>query len=427
MLIRTSFESRLLRRAIFSRPTRLVWPPSWAGHIPFAFWFVDALRPRTLVELGTHTGLSYSAFAQAVQTLGLDTACYAIDTWQGDEHAGYYAEDVFTEWSAFHSRHFGGFSRLIRSTFDEALTHFSDGSIDALHIDGLHTHDAVRHDFESWLPKLSDRSVVLVHDVNVREREFGVWQYWEELRERYPSFTFNHGHGLGVLAVGRSQSPDIEWLTALPRWGDESADVQRVFSTIGDLWTQYLEADHARALSAESMAAREGAVAQMSEQLRRAHEAEAQLRGERDAETARLTQIANEHGADTARVAQIVNERDAATARADQIAHERDAATTRADQIACERDAATTRADQIAHERDLSSQTLAELTSEHHEIKVRLEAMTSASAAALEAEVEHTARLEIETRTAETEHASSRRRRTTCRHRVGRVRKSLHR
>ena len=338
MLIRTSFETRLLRRIIFSRPTRLVWPPSWAGHIPFAFWFVDALRPRTLVELGTQSGLSYSAFAQAVQTLGIDTACYAIDTWKGDEQAGFYGEEVFAEWSAFHGRHFGGFSRLIRSTFDEALTHFSDGSIDALHIDGLHTYEAVRHDFESWLPKLSDCSVVLFHDVNVREREFGVWRYWEEMRERYPSFTFSHGHGLGVLAVGRSRTTDIEWLTALPRWGDESADVQRVFSTIGDLWTQHLEADHARAVWAESIAAQEAAAAQMSDQLRRAHEAEAQLRAERDAETTRVAQT--------------------------------------------------------AHERDLASQRLAELTSEHNEVNARLEATTNASTVALQAEVERAARLE---------------------------------
>ena len=61
--------------------------------------------------------------------------------------------------------------------------------------------------------------------------------YWEEMRERYPSFTFTHGHGLGVLAVGDSRTAEIDWLTALPRSGDESADVQRVFSTIGDLWT----------------------------------------------------------------------------------------------------------------------------------------------------------------------------------------------
>jgi hypothetical protein len=259
-----------------------VWPPSWAGHIPFAFWFVDALRPSTLVELGTQAGLSYSAFAQAVQTLGIDTACYAVDTWKGDEHAGFYGEAVLTEWSAFHNRHFGGFSRLVRSTFDEALTHFPDGSIDALHIDGLHTYDAVRHDFESWLPKLSDCGVVLFHDVNVREAEFGVWRYWEELRERYPSFTFTHGHGLGVLAAGGSRTADIDWLTTLPRSGEEAADVRRFFSTIGDLWTQHIEADQARAASAES-----------SEQLRRASEAEAQVRAERDEMGARLEAMAD--------------------------------------------------------------------------------------------------------------------------------------
>jgi glycosyltransferase involved in cell wall biosynthesis len=307
MLIRTSLEVRLLRRIIFSRPARLVWPPGWAGHIPFAFWFVDALRPRTLVELGTQAGLSYSALAQAVQTLGIDTACYAIDTWEGDAQSGFYGDKVFTEWSAFHSRHFGGFSRLIRSTFDEALNHFSDGSIDALHIDGIHTYEAVRHDFESWLPKLSDRGVVLFHHVNVHEREFSVWRYWEEMRERYPSFTFSHGHGLGVLAVGRNRTADIEWLTALPRSEDESADVRRVFSTIGELWTQHLEADHARTVSAESVAAQEAAVAQMSEELRRVHEAEAQLRAERDLASQRLAEVTSEHIEVNARLEAMTN------------------------------------------------------------------------------------------------------------------------
>jgi hypothetical protein len=201
------------------------------------------------VELGTLTGVSYSAFAQAMQTLGIDGACYGIDTWEGDAHAGFYGNEVFEEWSAFHDRHFGSFSTLIRSTFDEALTRFSDGSIDLLHVDGLHTYEAVRHDFEAWLPKLSDRGVVLFHDVTVRERGFGVWQYWEEVRERHPSFTFNHGHGLGVLAVGRNRTTDVEWLTEL-RTTDEVADVELVFSNVGDLWTQHVLAERAQSSAA---------------------------------------------------------------------------------------------------------------------------------------------------------------------------------
>jgi hypothetical protein len=67
----------LLRSIVFTQPVRLVDPPSWVPHIPFAFWLIDALRPRTVVELGTQSGVSYSAFAQAVQILGLDAATYA--------------------------------------------------------------------------------------------------------------------------------------------------------------------------------------------------------------------------------------------------------------------------------------------------------------------------------------------------------------
>jgi len=187
-------------------------PSAWWQHVPFAHWIVCAARPNVLVELGTRAGVSYAAFCQAVQRAGLPTRCHAVDTWRGDRHAGSYDESVFAEFSRHHDAHFGSFSTLLRCTFDDALGCFEDGSIDLLHIDGLHTYEAVRHDYQSWLPKLSDRAVVLFHDVEERTGDFGVWKLWEELRERHPSFTFLHGHGLGVLAVGGNVSEDVRAL-----------------------------------------------------------------------------------------------------------------------------------------------------------------------------------------------------------------------
>lgn len=219
-----------LNTSMFMKPMNL--PPSaWVGHIPFAAWIVEELKPAVFVELGTHTGTSYLAFCQAVLENDLPGKCFAVDTWEGDKHAGAYQEDIYEVLRATHDDHFAGFSQLLRMTFDEALAYFADASIDLLHIDGLHTYDAVRHDFETWLPKLSDRGVVLFHDTMVREREFGVWKLWSELSQRYPSFEFHHSHGLGVLLVGKAVPETVMALTRMNT--DEQTVALRLFERAG--------------------------------------------------------------------------------------------------------------------------------------------------------------------------------------------------
>lgn len=185
----------------FQVPDRVNVPSAWYEHIPFAFYLMEIAQPKTLVELGTHNGPSFLAFCQAVQILSLDTKCYAIDTWEGDEMAGYYGQEVYEELRDYHDSRYSKFSSLFKMTFDEGADYFSDNSIDLLHIDGLHTYEAVKHDFENWFRKLTPNAIVLFHDTNVHENDFGVWKYWEELKKKYTSFEFYHGHGLGVLTL----------------------------------------------------------------------------------------------------------------------------------------------------------------------------------------------------------------------------------
>ncbi|MES2710137.1 MAG: class I SAM-dependent methyltransferase [Pseudomonadota bacterium] len=222
-------QPNCLSGASFWQPYHVV-RSAWLEHGPFAFWLIETLRPQILVELGTHNGFSYMGFCQAIRQLRLPTTAFAVDTWQGDEHAGFYGQEVFTQLSTRNDAHYADFSRLLRCRFDEALDQFADGSIDLLHIDGRHTYADVRQDFEDWLPKLSRRAVVLFHDTNVRSGDFGVWRYWSELSTRYPAFEFLHGHGLGVLAVG----PDAQ-AALQPLFDVEHAQVEAIRSVYGRL------------------------------------------------------------------------------------------------------------------------------------------------------------------------------------------------
>jgi glycosyltransferase involved in cell wall biosynthesis len=213
-----------------SRPLRIVSPLSWVEHIPFAMFLVEASRPRILVELGTHSGNSYFAFCQTIKSLGYAAKAFAVDTWAGDPQAGYYGPEILADVQAHHDANYGTFSRLVQSTFDEALSHFADKSIDLLHIDGLHTYEAVRHDFETWLPKLSNQGIVVFHDINVREGDFGVWRLWEELNKKYPHFEFAFGHGLGVLAVGQQYPTQLDMLFSS---ADSAAHIRQFFFEMG--------------------------------------------------------------------------------------------------------------------------------------------------------------------------------------------------
>jgi O-antigen biosynthesis protein len=213
------------------RPGRLTGLSAWEQHIPFAFLLIELARPRVLVELGAHAGDSYCAFCQAVTRLETDTRCFAIDTWQGDVHSGLYSGDILEDLRWHHDDRYSAFSQLVQATFDDAAARFAGGSIDILHIDGLHTYEAVKHDFENWRPKVSERGLVLFHDTQEKGRDFGVYRLWAEAARDLPSFEFHHGHGLGVLALG--DKPPQAVVEFLEDANAHAEDFRRFFHQLG--------------------------------------------------------------------------------------------------------------------------------------------------------------------------------------------------
>jgi len=224
--------------AAFHLPAHVfVGHPSWIQHIPFLAGVLQMQRPEVFVELGVHSGNSYFAGCNTVSRLGLSTRCVAIDTWQGDDHAGFYGEDVFERVQRINGEY--PFSELLRSAFADAIGRFQDGSIDLIHFDGRHYHRDIKADFESWLPKLSDRAIALLHDVHVYSNDFGVAAYWSELKERYPTFEFFHGHGLGVVLIGDDHEDDVvEWFASL---ADRASYVRNAFYRLGEAVQDHFE------------------------------------------------------------------------------------------------------------------------------------------------------------------------------------------
>lgn len=183
-------------------PSTILDQGSWHSHLYFAFFITRVLKPKRFVELGSFRGTSFRGFLEASKQIQWNLDAHAIDSWEGDEHAGFYGEDVYRNFvSSLKPYQEDCTVSVHKMRFDKALALFEDRSIDLLHIDGLHTYEAVQEDFEKWLPKMSEKGVVLFHDIMVKKADFGVWKFWDEVKKHYPSIQFDFCNGLGVIVI----------------------------------------------------------------------------------------------------------------------------------------------------------------------------------------------------------------------------------
>lgn len=236
-LLKDPLLQRVLEIALAAPHSILSDVTSWHGHVPFAQALVALARPRLVVELGVHKGDSYRAFTSAMARYEVDGRAFGVDTWQGDEHAGNYDGNAILREVSERNAPYAAFSQLLQKTFDEAATDFADGSIDLLHIDGLHTYEAVRHDFETWRPKLSERGIALFHDTVVRRDDFGVFRFWDEVKDSWPSFNFRHSNGLGVLYPENGLNEDARaFLRLLKRSGEAHGTPLDLLTVIGEAY-----------------------------------------------------------------------------------------------------------------------------------------------------------------------------------------------
>lgn len=170
---------------------------AWQGLQTLAYQIVLRYRPKVIVELGTHMGLSALAMGLALKELGEGGRLFAIDSWKGDPQASHYGDEVYQQFLE-RRKHLGLEETIVplKMYFDEAKD-LVDRPIDLLHIDGLHTWDAVNHDWETYGPLVKPGGLVLFHDVNTRYP--GVTKFWRQMKKSKDCHTVLYSHGLGIL------------------------------------------------------------------------------------------------------------------------------------------------------------------------------------------------------------------------------------
>ena len=201
---------------------RREYPTAWRGHMKLAEKIIPIVKPKLFVELGTHYGHSFFSFCEGVRKAKLKTRCIAIDTWEGDEHAGRYDDEV---WKVFEgvmlSPQFNSSVSVDidpwRMTFDRAFDIFEEDEedpIDILHIDGRHGYDDIRNDFTKWSSFVRDGGLILIHDIHAKRPGFGVYKYWEQINKRKEwYFTENPGsYGLGIMSRDKDLIEEIKGL-----------------------------------------------------------------------------------------------------------------------------------------------------------------------------------------------------------------------
>ena len=171
----------------------------------------------------------------AAEAYSPETFVYGVDTWEGDEQAGYYKK-VYVEVANHQEVNHRKRCRLIRSTFDEASNYFEDKS--AVSHMGLHTYDAVKHDYDVWVKKVKDGGTILFHDCNVRKMLWGV-EVMERLKEDESVSTveLQNGHGLGIATLS-FEKPD--WHAQIGYYFDLLTTKGHLLSEMDRINTRYL-------------------------------------------------------------------------------------------------------------------------------------------------------------------------------------------
>lgn len=172
---------------------------------------VRRLRPRVVVEIGTHRGGTFSAWAAVAHP---DAHLVSIDLPAPEDGLGTTEQDLARLRGLLQPAQRMSAIRddsHLPSTRTRLLEVLDGRAVDFLWIDGDHSESGVREDFALYAPLVRPGGLIALHDIhpNPAFPRIQVHHLWEELKVRYPHREYidqpqpGGGMGIGVLSVDR--------------------------------------------------------------------------------------------------------------------------------------------------------------------------------------------------------------------------------
>jgi predicted O-methyltransferase YrrM len=166
-----------------------------------------SLRPKVCVEIGSARGKSACTIGLALRRNG-GGRLYAIDPHSSTNWNDTDSVDSLTILNA-HLRKAGvtEYVEVVRKTSAEAAVGWKE-PIDLIFIDGDHSYEGVKKDWDLFVPHVSEFGVVVFHDTiwdlrpdpELSRTDMGVPRFVDELRAQgYPVITIDQNFGVSLV------------------------------------------------------------------------------------------------------------------------------------------------------------------------------------------------------------------------------------
>jgi cephalosporin hydroxylase len=165
---------------------------------------LEQLRPRTVVEIGTDEGGTLLLWTRVAAP---DALFVAVDARPLGMLGRFSAYAVVRRGLARGQQHI----ELVmpadsqsEATVERVRGLTGDRPVDFLFIDGDHSYEGVKRDFEPWGPLVRPGGIIAFHDMKPDHPD-GVPQLWAELKERFETdervAAADPSYGIGVVRV----------------------------------------------------------------------------------------------------------------------------------------------------------------------------------------------------------------------------------